>query len=337
MVADIVDVDGLLRAVLQTRGDGADIGLALGARAERRRLGQQRLQELQRNDLAALEHHRIDAQHAHIAQHVEVLQVGVAEGHPEPDALDFRVEFGQRLQLLMVHEVHVLLAHLVEVEHLLFGQRRPLDPLAVLPVPRGRGHFAQIDLRVEIGGEGVAVVAAVAVEDVQGLDRVEQVLGGVGGEDRGHAGVEAAAQQRHQAGLLEAVLIGPLPAIFELGLVLRLVIGGVEIVHARRQTGLHDRQVLIGQGQVDHERRLHLLNQRRGRGDVVGVQGGGLHHHAGAGLHRFRNGVALGLGAAGQRNVAEDVRRHGHLVDRHRSDAAGADHQNSTHLRPSLP
>ena len=231
----------------------------------------------------------------------------------------------------MIHEVHVLLTHALEVEDLFVAQRRAFDPLAVLPVTRVGGHFAQVDLGIEVGGEGQAGVAAVAVQDVQRLDGIQQVLLDVGGEDRGHAGVEARTQQRHQARVLEAVLIGPLPLVFELGLVARLVVGGVQIVHARRQTGVHDRQVLIGQGQVHDQFGLHLLDQGRGRRHVVGVDGRRVDGHAKARLHRFRDGVALGLGAAGQGDMREDVRIHRHLVDGHRTDAARADNQHLAH------
>ena len=209
--------------------------LPLGDRTQRGRLGQQGLQELDRNDLAALERHRLDRGHADVFQHFEVLQIAVAERHPEADALDLGIEFRQRFQLLMIHEVHVLLTHALEVEDLFVAQRRAFDPLAVLPVTRVGGHFAQIDLGVEVGREGQARVAAVAVQDVQRLDGIQQMLLDVGGEDRGHAGIEARTQQRHQTGVLEAVLIGPLPFVFELGLVARLIVGGVEIVHAGGQ------------------------------------------------------------------------------------------------------
>ena len=41
------------------------------------------LKELDGHDVLALEAHGIDAGHAHIAQHLEVVQVILREGHPE--------------------------------------------------------------------------------------------------------------------------------------------------------------------------------------------------------------------------------------------------------------
>ena len=74
-----------------------------------------------------------------------------------------------------------------------------------------------------------------------------------------------------QARLLEALLVGPLPLVLELGDVARLVVGGVEVVHAGLEAGVHQRQVLVGQGDVDQQVGLDALEQRDRLGDVVGV------------------------------------------------------------------
>ena len=103
-------------------------------------------------------------------------QVGLAEGHEKADALDTRDVLGQRLDLLVVQQVHILVADLIEVILALDGHSRDLDPVAVLPVGAGRGNLAQVDLGVEVGRERVAVVAAIAVQNVDGVDLVEQVL-----------------------------------------------------------------------------------------------------------------------------------------------------------------
>src|SRR5690606_41354354 len=60
--------------------------------------------------------------------------------------------------------------------------------------------------------------------------------------------IEAGAEQRHATRLLEALAIGPLPLVFELGNVARLVVRRVEVVDARFEAGIHQREVLVGQG-----------------------------------------------------------------------------------------
>src|SRR3546814_15512694 len=94
--------------------------------------------------------------------------------------------------------------------------------------------FANVDLGVEVGREMLAVIAAVAVENVERVDALEMMLLEPGGEDAGHAGIETRTEPRHQPGVLEALLIRPLPMIFDLRLVARFVIGGVHIIDRKR-------------------------------------------------------------------------------------------------------
>ena len=69
-----------------------------------------------------------------------------------------------------------------------------LDETPVLPVAAGRGDFANVDLGVEIRGEGLAVIATVDVDDVELVNLIEVVLGGPGGEDIGDSRVEPGAE-----------------------------------------------------------------------------------------------------------------------------------------------
>ena len=137
------------------------------------------------------------------------------------------------------------------------------------------GDLADVDFRVEIGGEGLAVVAAVDVDDVERVDLVEVVLERPGGEHVGHAGVETRAEQRGEPGFFKALLIRPLPGILELRDVLRLVVRGVHVVATRGQAGVHEVQILIGQGHVDEQFRAGLADQRGGFRRIVGIHLGG--------------------------------------------------------------
>ena len=53
---------------------------------------------------------------------------------------------------------------------------------------------------LKLVAKALAVVAAVDVDDVEGVDLVEVVLERPGGEDVGHAGIEAGAEQGADAG-----------------------------------------------------------------------------------------------------------------------------------------
>ena len=107
-----------------------------------------------------------------------------------------------------------------------------LAPLAILVVLTLLRDLADVDLGVEVGGEGLVVVAPVAVYDIQVMDLVEVMLGSVGREDPRHPWVETTAEDGRQPCFLEALLVGPLPAVFELSLVQRLIVGRVEVIDA---------------------------------------------------------------------------------------------------------
>src|SRR3546814_8274198 len=110
---------------------------------------------------------------------------------PRTDTLfPYTTLFRSRLQafaLLMIHEVHGLWPNLLEIELLLHRHRRGLDPVSIFPVARDRGHLADIDLRIEIGRKMLAMIATVAVENVERVDAFEMMFLQPGREDAGHA------------------------------------------------------------------------------------------------------------------------------------------------------
>ena len=259
MVAHIINVVGLVLAVLFAGEDAADVRLALGAGAEAGGVRQQSFQELDGHDLLTVVVDRCGGEHAHILQTTHMVKVALAESHKEADALDIGQVFAQGLNFLVMQQVHILLADLIEVVFPLDAHGRNLDPLAVLHVAAGSGDFAQVDFGVKVGGKGVAVVAAVAVENVDRVNRIELMFGGVGAVGLRHTRVKATAQQRSQAGILKLFLVGPLPAVIEVGGkafllaallvdgtpggvvgVFGFVVGGVHVVDAAGKAGVHD-------------------------------------------------------------------------------------------------
>ena len=115
VVADIVNVVGLFLAVLFAGEDAADVGLALGAGAEAGGIRQEGFQELDGDDLLPVEVDGGGGEHPHVLEAAHVVEIALAEGHEEADALCLRDVLCQRLDLLVVEQVHILLAHLVEI------------------------------------------------------------------------------------------------------------------------------------------------------------------------------------------------------------------------------
>jgi hypothetical protein len=125
-------------------------------------------------------------------------------------------------------------------------------------------------------------------------------------------------------------MVGPLPAVLELGGFDGLVVGGVEIVDAGFQAGVHDGQVLVGQSHVDHQLRLLPFDQRHQFRHVVGIDLRGLHREM---LDFRRDRVTLGLGARGQGDGGENLFGLGALVDDNPANPAGAYNQYLAHAR----
>ncbi len=179
--------------------------------AEVLRVGEHGLEELQRNDFHSLIVDGVDAGHAYVLNHAEMCKVFLAECHPEARTLYGGEVQHQALQLLVVEQIALARAYVGVGEALVYFQRAGGHPLAVLPVAAVLGYLADVYLGVEVGGECFAVVAGVAVNDVEVFHLLEIVLGGVGGEYGRHSGVKAAAQYSGEAGVLEALAVGPLP------------------------------------------------------------------------------------------------------------------------------
>ena len=62
-----------------------------------------------------------------------------------------------------------------------------------------------------------------------------------------------------------------MPAILEVSLIARLIVGSVEIIDSALKAGVHYGQVLIGQSQIDDKVGFVLLEQSHKLLHVVGV------------------------------------------------------------------
>ena len=188
------------------------------------------------------------------------------------------------------------------------------------------GHLADVDLGIEIGGKGLVVVASVAVDDVEVGDLVEVVLGGVGGVDAADTGVKSAAEDGGETRFLESILIRPLPAVLILGLVLGLVVGGVEIIDPAAEAGIHDGEVLIGEGDIDHQLGLYTLHEHTELLHIVGIDLSGLDEVLATG-DLGHEGIDGALRPTGDGDVGEDVPIHGYLLSHDGTDATGTDNK----------
>ena len=210
------------------------------------------------------------------------------------------------------------------VDLLWFGLA-PLPILVVLPLLR---DLADVDLGVEVRSEGLVMISAIAVDDIEVMNLVEVVLRRIGSKDARHPGIKATAQDSRQTGFLEALLVGPLPAVFELRLIKGFIVGRVEVVDTCLEASIHNMEVLIRQSYVDDQLRLEGLHQSDQLRDVVGVDGCRLDldiSNLGGDL------VALALGATSEHDLGEDITVLRHLLGYYRADTAGTDNEHSSH------
>jgi len=143
--------------------------------------------------------------------------------------------------------------------------------------------------------------------------------------------VETAAEDSREAGFLEAFAIGPLPRIFKMGLVFRLIIGGVEIVDAADKTCVHDREVLIRQRHVDDHVGFMTAEELDELVDTVGIDG------VGRDIRRtdsLGDGVAFGLCARRKHDFSKNFGVLGALVCDDCADPSGTDDDYFRHFLP---
>ena len=343
MIADVVDIDAALLAVLDAGEDATDVGFAHGAGTERCRIREQRLQELDRNNLVTLEFNRCRSQHTDILEAVHVHQIALPKGHEEPDTLDIRDILGKGLDLLVVQQVHILVADACEIVLTLDLHGLGLDPVAVLPVGAVGGDFTEVDLRVEVGCERIAVVAAVAVEDVDIVDLVKVVLEGIRREHARYARIEAGAKECSEPCSLEFLLICPLPGIIKVrcealflaallvdGTPLRIIgifcfiVCSVHVICTAGKAGIHDGQILVGESDIEDGVGLVLVHECGERLEAVCIDRSGGDDRLGGWAELVSERIALGDSAGCDADLGE-YRILRTLVDGNSRNTAAAD------------
>jgi len=107
-----------------------------------------------------------------------MFEVALAKTHPELGFFQGRKIFGQRLQFLMVHAVDVVSTNSVRTgKRLLQRHRRRDNKFAVFPMFAFCSHFTNVNLGIEVRCEGITMVAAIHVNDVERMDLIEIMLG----------------------------------------------------------------------------------------------------------------------------------------------------------------
>jgi hypothetical protein len=88
VIADVIDEHLARTTVFSALDQATDAGLSSVILPERRRVGEKRFQELNRNDFSTFELDWLDARDADVLKHAEMRDVLVAKRHPEANALE---------------------------------------------------------------------------------------------------------------------------------------------------------------------------------------------------------------------------------------------------------
>ena len=78
------------------------------------------------------------------------------------------------------------------VVHILLNRQRwNLDPLTILEITAVLSDFANINFRIKIGSKRFAVIAVIAIHNIQGIHAIEVMFLRISGVYVGHAWVKA--------------------------------------------------------------------------------------------------------------------------------------------------
>jgi hypothetical protein len=114
---------------------------------------------------------------------------------------------------------------------------------------------------LKLVANALVVASGVGIQYIDESHRVEIFFQNVCAVGVGDSRVKSRAEYRHDAGFFILLFICPLPGVFEMRLVSWLVVGGIYIVDLGLEAGVHDGEVLVGKGDVDHDLRLYFLDQ----------------------------------------------------------------------------
>ena len=103
-------------------------------------------------------------------------QITLTKGHKESDAFDAGDIQCKAFDFFVVQQVHILFADTLKGVLAFDFHWLGFDPMTVFPVGAVGRNFADVDFRVKVGGKGIAVVAAVAVQDVDVVDFIKLVF-----------------------------------------------------------------------------------------------------------------------------------------------------------------
>ena len=336
MVGDVVDKQLGWLAVFGTFHQVTNAGLAAVARRQRGGIRQYGFDHFQRHNFKAFGgFYRLFGEQAEVFQHGKHIDVVLTEAHPETHVGHVQV-FGQGMHFVMPGQVQILFADYRQVVGAFDFKHAVAGPLAVLPAPDLASEFTEIDFRIEIGGEVLAVRTGVDVEDVDRLDAVEVLLLRQCSVGIDHAWIETDAEDGSHAFFLAFGQVLPLvvtvPRRRFANLARLFVDSGVEVGGAGLDAGAQHRHIEEGRTHVDDDLRFGFADQCFGCFNIQRIEGKGLDlgwlFQTALGVNAVDDGLAFGDVARRDSNATQFVVVLRALVGHHLGDTSCTNDQN---------
>ena len=176
MIAYIINIICFFFSVLYTCKNTANVCFTFCTWSKTCRIRKQCFQELNRNNFLSIILNWCCRKHSHILQTTHVIQIALSKSHKETNPFYTRDCFCQRLDFLMVKQVHILISHLVKLIFSLNSHRRDFHPVSVFPVASRCTYFTEIDFRIKVCGKCISMISAIAVQNINRINLVKFML-----------------------------------------------------------------------------------------------------------------------------------------------------------------
>ena len=208
-------------------------------------------------------------------------------------------------------------------------QRTGSYPFPVFIITSVLCNLADIDFRIEVCCKCLVVISGITIYNIQILNFVEIMFSCISCINTAYSRIESTTKNGCQPCFFETFVICPLPTVFEMSFIFRLVIGSIQIVYSCFQARFHNSQVLIGEGDVNHHFRFEIIEQSYQLVHIVGIDFCCFYIGVTYCLDDF---IAFLFRTAGNHYICKNVGILCHFVCNDSTNTTCTDNKNSTHF-----
>ncbi len=167
-------------------------------------------------------------------------QIALSKGHEKTNSMNSRHVKRQRFQLLVMQKIHLFGADLRKVINAFDFHRLCFHPVTIFPIAAFCRNFADINFGIKVSRKRIAVIAGIAVQNINIVNFIKLMLESIGRKNAGDAGIKSTAQKSGNSGIFKFFAVGPLPAVFEFCGILGFIVCSIHIVCFSGKTSVHN-------------------------------------------------------------------------------------------------